>query len=146
MNARLAADAVGCHQMDRPGGARSRQWRDHYADQINSNRSVDPSGSSRWPDAANPRAYTDMKAPARKGQSQRPSTRMKEGAAGSAATSFTWDVYAFGAQADAGWLQGQRTSLGRGDQDFGPAQTAWPSQPRHGYPVSARPTTAPTPM
>ena len=26
---------------------------------------------------------------------------MKEGAAGSAATSFTWDVYAFGAQSDA---------------------------------------------
>ena len=121
VNARLAADAVGATKMDRPEwcSVNPANGEIYYTLTNNSNRSVDPSGSSQLaPDAANPRAYTDMKGTsAQKGNPNGHIVRMKEGAAGSAATSFTWDVYAFGAQADADGSKVNLSSL-TGDQDF----------------------------
>ncbi len=121
VNARIAADAVGATKMDRPEwcSVNPANGEIYYTLTNNSNRSVNPSGSSQLaPDAANPRAYTDMKGTsAQNGNPNGHIVRMKEGSAGSAATSFTWDVYAFGAQADADGTKVNLSSL-TGDQDF----------------------------
>ena len=105
VNARLAADAVGATKMDRPEwcGVNPANGEIYFTLTNNSNRNVNPSSSSQVaPDSANPRVYTDMKgATAQNGNPNGHILRMKEAAAGSAATSFTWDVYAFGAQSDA---------------------------------------------
>jgi secreted PhoX family phosphatase len=85
VNARLAADAVGATKMDRPEwcSVNPANGEIYYTLTNNSNRSVDPSGSSQLaPDAANPRAYTDMKGTsAQKGNPNGHIVRMKEGAA-----------------------------------------------------------------
>ena len=70
------------------------------------------------PDSANPRAYTDMKgSSAQNGNPNGHILRIKEGSAGSAATTFTWDVYLFGAQSDADASKVNLSSL-TDDQDF----------------------------
>ncbi len=106
VNARLAADAVGATKMDRPEwcGVHPTTGEVYFTMTNNSNRRVEPTGSQMLVDSANPRAYTDPQTdPVRtnNGNVNGHILRMKEGAAGSAATSFTWDIYVFGAQADA---------------------------------------------
>nr|MDP2192724.1 PhoX family phosphatase [Rhodoferax sp.] len=121
VNARIAADAVGATKMDRPEwcGVNPANGEIYFTLTNNSNRRVDPASSSQLaPDSANPRFYTDMKGTTT--QSGNPNghiLRMKEGAAGSAATSFTWDVYAFGAQSDADATKVNLSNL-TVDQDF----------------------------
>ena len=86
----------------------------------NSNRRVDPAagGSQLAPDSANPRAYTDFKGTtAQIGNPNGHILRMKEGTVGSAATTFTWDVYLFGAQSDADATTINLSGL-TADQDF----------------------------
>jgi secreted PhoX family phosphatase len=63
INTRLAADAVGATKMDRPewNAVNPANGEIYFTLTNNSNRSVDPTGSQYLPDAANPRAYTDMK-------------------------------------------------------------------------------------
>jgi len=81
----------------------------------NSNRSIDPTGSQYLPDAANPRAYTDMKGASKQnGNPNGHLVRMKEGATVSA---FTWDVYLFGAEAGADKSLVNISAL-TADQDF----------------------------
>lgn len=120
-NARLAADAVGATKMDRPewSGVHPTNGEIYFTLTNNSNRSVDPTGSSQLaPDAANPRAYTDMKGTtAQKGNPNGHLVRMKEGSAGAGATSFTWDVYLFGAEAGADTGKVNISNL-TADQDF----------------------------
>lgn len=105
VNARIAGDAVGATKMDRPewGGVNPANGEIYQTLTNNSNRRVEPSGSSLLaPDAANPRVYTDMKGTtAQPGNPNGHLLRMKEGSAGGAATSFTWDIYLFGAEAGA---------------------------------------------
>ncbi|MCF8167244.1 MAG: PhoX family phosphatase [Rhodoferax sp.] len=105
VNARLAADAVGATKMDRPEwcGVNPANGEIYFTLTNNSNRRVEASSSSQAAvDGPNPRAYTDMKGTsAQSGNPNGHILRMKEGTPGSAATSFTWDVYAFGAQSDA---------------------------------------------
>lgn len=105
VNARLAADAVGATKMDRPEwcAVNPANCEVYFTLTNNSNRRVEPSGSSQLaPDAANPRAYTDMKGTtAQAGNPNGHLLRIKEGAAGSAATAFTWDIYLFAAEAGA---------------------------------------------
>jgi secreted PhoX family phosphatase len=122
INARLAADAVGATKMDRPEwcSVNPANGEIYYSLTNNSNRSVNPSGSSQLaPDSANPRAYTDLKSGTteQKGNPNGHILRVKEGAAGAAATGFTWDVYAFGAQSDADAGKVNLSSL-TSDQDF----------------------------
>ena len=120
VNARLAADAMGATKMDRPEwcSVNPANGEIYYTLTNNSNRSVNPSGSQLAPDSANPRAYTDMKGEtAQNGNPNGHILRVKEGAAGAAATGFTWDVYAFGAQADADAGQVNLSSL-TSEQDF----------------------------
>ena len=121
VNSRLAADAVGATKMDRPEwcSVNPANGEIYYTLTNNSNRRVEPTGSSQLaPDGANPRVYTDMKGTsAQTGNPNGHILRMKEGAAGSTASTFTWDVYAFGAQADADTGKVNLSSL-TNDQDF----------------------------
>lgn len=121
VNARIAGDAVGATKMDRPewGGVNPANGEIYQTLTNNSNRRVDPSGSSQVaPDAANPRVYTDMKgSTAQLGNPNGHLLRMKEGAAGGSATSFTWDIYLFGAESGADKGMVNISSL-TADQDF----------------------------
>lgn len=105
VNTRLAADAVGATKMDRPEwcSVNPANGEIYFALTNNSNRRVEPSSSSQMaPDSANPRVYTDMKGSSSQvGNPNGHILRIKEGAAGTAATSFTWDVYLFGAESTA---------------------------------------------
>lgn len=106
INARLAADALGATPMDRP------EWTavnpvtgEMYCTLTNnSNRAVVPaSGSQRAVDAANPRAYldprTDGRSPGR-GNVNGHIVRLREAGDTSEATTFAWDIFAFGAGSD----------------------------------------------
>ena len=121
INARLAADAVGATRMDRPEwcSVNPANGEIYYSLTNNSNRTVDPTGSSQLaPDGANPRAYTDMKgATSQTGNPNGHILRVKEGSGTSSATAFTWDVYLFGAEAGA---DGGKVNLSNltADQDF----------------------------
>ncbi|PTT23003.1 phosphatase [Acidovorax sp. HMWF029] len=117
INTRLAADAVGATKMDRPewNAVNPANGEIYFTLTNNSNRSVNPSSSQYLPDAANPRAYTDMKGTtAQNGNPNGHLVRMKEGASVSA---FTWDVYLFGAEAGADKAMVNISSL-TADQDF----------------------------
>ena len=117
INTRLAADAVGATKMDRPewSAVNPANGEIYFALTNNSNRSVNPSGSQYLPDAANPRAYTDMKGTSsQNGNPNGHLVRLKEGAT---ATSFTWDVYLFGAEAGADKAMVNISAL-TADQDF----------------------------
>ena len=134
VNARLAADAVGATKMDRPEwcAVHPTTGEIYYTLTNNSNRKVEPSGSGQQAlDAANPRAYTDAPTAATApGNINGHIIRMKEGTDGSTATSFTWDVYLFGAQSDASLTQVNLSAL-TADQDFSSPDGLWFS-PRTG--------------
>ncbi|MNQ36015.1 hypothetical protein D3C85_495240 [compost metagenome] len=121
VNARLAADAVGATKMDRPEwcSVNPANGEIYYTLTNNSNRTVNPSGSSQLaPDSANPRAYTDMKgSSAQNGNPNGHIIRFKEGTGAAAATSFTWDVYLFGAESGADASKINLSNL-TADQDF----------------------------
>jgi uncharacterized protein len=121
INARLAADAVGATKMDRPEwcAVHPTTGEIYYTLTNNSNRRVAPSGSSQVAvDAANPRGYTDARGTTTQaGNVNGHIIRIKEGSGNAAATTFTWDVYLFGAQADADSNLVNLSSL-TSDQDF----------------------------
>ncbi|VXC27370.1 PhoX family phosphatase [Massilia sp. 9I] len=121
VNARLAADAVGATKMDRPEwcSVHPGTGEIYFSLTNNSNRRVEPSGSSQSaPDGPNPRVYTDMKGTtAQVGNPNGHIIRVKEGATGSTATGFTWDVYLFGAESGAPAGTVNLSSL-TADQDF----------------------------
>ena len=123
IHSRLAADALGATRMDRPEwcGVHPANGEIYFSLTNNSNRRAvpTPGGSQLEPDSANPRAYTDIKGMSTS-QSGNPNghiLRVKDGAAGPAALSFTWDVYLFGAEASAAPGAVNLSSL-TGDQDF----------------------------
>jgi secreted PhoX family phosphatase len=101
VNARLAGDAVGATKMDRPewGGVHPVTGDYYQTLTNNSNRRIEPAagGSQLAPDSANPRYYEDADGNKGKGNPNGHILRTKEGAA---VTSFNWDVYLFGAEAD----------------------------------------------
>ena len=121
INARLAADAVGATRMDRPEwcSVNPANGEIYYTLTNNSNRAVEPSGSSQLaPDGANPRAYADVKGTAvQRGNPNGHILRFKEGSGASAATAFTWDVYLFGAETGANGGLVNLSNL-TADQDF----------------------------
>ena len=117
INTRLAADAVGATKMDRPewNAVNPANGEIYFTLTNNSARSVNPGSGQYLPDAANPRAYTDMKGTsAQNGNPNGHLVRLKEGASVSA---FTWDVYLFGAEAGADKAMVNLSSL-TADQDF----------------------------
>ncbi|MES2756639.1 MAG: PhoX family phosphatase [Pseudomonadota bacterium] len=121
VNARLAADAVGATMMDRPEwcSVNPANGEVYFALTNNSNRRAEPGAAPQLaPNGPNPRAYTDLKGTT--SQSGNPNghiVRMKEGAGGNAAVTFTWDVYLFGAESGASLSMVNLSKL-TGDQDF----------------------------
>ena len=130
MNSRLAADAVGATRMDRPEwcAVNPINGEIYYTLTNNANRKVEPVGSAsaqQGLDAANPRSYTDAPTATTAAQNVNGHIlRMRELNNESAATSFTWDVYLFGAQADADQSLVNLSSL-TNDQDFSSPDGLW---------------------
>jgi len=117
INTRLAADAVGATKMDRPewNAVNPANGEIYFTLTNNSNRSINPTSSQYLPDASNPRAYTDMKGTsAQNGNPNGHLVRLKEGAS---VSSFSWDVYLFGAEAGADKALVNISAL-TADQDF----------------------------
>ncbi|NSL55328.1 PhoX family protein [Uliginosibacterium aquaticum] len=99
INARLAADAVGATKMDRPEWCSVNPANGEVYFTMTNNTSR----TAATVDAANPRAYTDTKGASttQNGNVNGHIIRIAESSANPAATSFKWDVYAFGAEATA---------------------------------------------
>ncbi len=108
INARLAADAVGATKMDRPEWCATHPTTGevYFTLTNNSNRRVAPTGTQTRVNAANPRAYADVRGgtATQSGNVHGHIVRLKDAAPG--ATAFTWDIYVFGAEAgsDAGFI------------------------------------------
>ena len=97
VHARLAGDAVGATKMDRPEwGAVNPLNGDVYMTLTNNSQRAN-SLTQPALDAANPRFYTDS---AGAGNVNGHIIRWREADGSAAATTFTWDVYVFGAQAN----------------------------------------------
>lgn len=100
INARHAADAVGATKMDRPEwGAVNPANGEVYFTMTNSNAASRPVAGTN---AANPRSYADNDGRAQTGNPNGHIVRFKEAAGASTATTFTWDIFLFGAESDAG--------------------------------------------
>ncbi|AEG94816.1 PhoX family protein [Ramlibacter tataouinensis] len=128
VNARLAADAVGATRMDRP------EWcavhpvtgEVYYTLTNNANRKVSPTGSQQPVDPANPRSYNDAatEAPASARNVNGHIIRLREDGGRGAATRFAWDIYLFGAEADADPARVNLSGL-NDDQDFSSPDGLW---------------------
>jgi uncharacterized protein len=120
INARLAGDAVGATKMDRPEwcSVNPANGEIFFTLTNNSNRRVEPGAAPQLaPDAANPRAYTDFKGTtAQNGNPNGHILRIKE-TTNAASTSFTWDIYLFGAESGADASKVNLSGL-TNDQDF----------------------------
>ena len=103
MHSRLAGDAAGATKMDRPEwcGVHPNTGEIYFTMTNNSNRRVAPTGSQMPVNAANPRAYSDIKdaSTTQLGNVNGHIIRMKEAGGEPTAATFTWDVYLFGAEA-----------------------------------------------
>jgi secreted PhoX family phosphatase len=102
VNTRHAADAAGGTKMDRPewGGIHPKTGEVYFA-LTNTNATSRPIDKV---DAANPRFYNDPKGQAQTAQRGNPNghvIRIAEAGGDHSATTFTWDVYVFGARATA---------------------------------------------
>ncbi|WP_418315752.1 PhoX family protein [Piscinibacter sakaiensis] len=129
VNARLAADAVGATKMDRPEwcAVHPSTGEVYFTLTNNSNRKLEPVASQQGLDAANPRAYSDSfngGAPGAPGNVNGHVIRIAESGGTAAATSFAWDVYLFGAQADADASSINLSAL-TADQDFSSPDGLW---------------------
>lgn len=105
VNSRIAGDAVGATKMDRPEwcSVNPANGEVYFTLTNNANRTPEPKGGSALePDAANPRAYSDVKGTSRvqTGNSHGHIIRLRE-AGGAGAKAFSWDIYLFGAEASA---------------------------------------------
>ncbi len=119
VHTRIAADAVGATRMDRP------EWVDvhpttgevYVTMTNNSSRRVAPTGTQTRVDAANPRAYADVRGGTAtlSGNVNGHIVRFKDSAPDS--TAFTWDVYLFGSEAGANPALVNLSGL-TSDQDF----------------------------
>ncbi len=129
MNSRLAGDVVGATKMDRPEwcAVNPLNGEIYYTLTNNSSRKVEPVGAAQAGlDATNPRSYSDSYAGAAAGAPGNVNghiLRMRENGNEPAATAFTWDVYLFGAQADA--AASVNLSSLTGDQDFSSPDGLW---------------------
>jgi secreted PhoX family phosphatase len=124
VNARHAARALGATRMDRPEwGAVNPRNGEIYFCLTNTNLS---SRGVMATDAANPRAFRDSDGNAGTGNPNGHIIRFKEGTGGSTATAFTWDIFLFGAEEDAG--AGINLSGLTAKNDFSSPDGLWFSQ------------------
>ncbi|MDT7518579.1 PhoX family phosphatase [Rhodoferax sp. TBRC 17660] len=129
MNSRLAADAVGATRMDRPEwcAVNPINGEIYYTLTNNANRKLEPTSSQQGLDAANPRSYQDSFNSGALGSAQNVNghiLRMREDSDEPSAVSFRWDVYLFGAQADADTALVNLSGLST-DQDFSSPDGLW---------------------
>ncbi len=129
VNARLAADAVGATKMDRPEwcAVHPSTGEIYYTLTNNSNRKLEPNASQQGLDAANPRSYRDAYGGGALGSAGNINghiIRMAEAGGAGSATTFTWDVYLFGAQSDASTTRVNLSGL-TADQDFSSPDGLW---------------------
>lgn len=121
VHARLAADAVGATKMDRPEwcGAHPTTGEIYFTMTNNSSRRLAPTGSQLPLNAANPRAYSDIRGASttQQGNVNGHIVRIKEAGGATTATTFQWDVYLFGAESAASPALINLSAL-TGDQDF----------------------------
>lgn len=98
VHTRLAADAVGATKMDRPewGAVNPANGEIYFSLTNNSSANRTPAKV----DAANPRAYNDPDGKKGSGNPNGHIIRFKETGNLSTATSFTWDIFLFGAEED----------------------------------------------
>jgi len=96
LNTRLAADKKGATPMDRPewGAVNPVNGEVYITLTNNSNRTV------AMTDAANPRSYKDNDSNTTTGNANGHIIRWREAGSNPAATTFTWDIYVFGAEGD----------------------------------------------
>ena len=96
LNTRLAADKKGATPMDRPewGAVNPVNGEVYITLTNNSNRTVSMT------DPANPRSYKDNSSNSTTGNANGHIIRWRETGSNPAATSFTWDIYVFGAESD----------------------------------------------
>ncbi|MFN3495028.1 MAG: PhoX family protein, partial [Hydrogenophaga sp.] len=100
VNARFAADAVGATPMDRPEwGAVNPKNGEVYVTLTNNAASL---RSPTTTDAANPRAYQDVDGRRGSGNPNGHIIRFREEGSQASAVQFTWDIFLFGAEEDAG--------------------------------------------
>jgi secreted PhoX family phosphatase len=129
INSRLAADAVGATRMDRPEwcAVNPINGEIYYTLTNNANRKLEPTPSQQGLDAANPRSYQDSFNGGALGSAQNVNghiLRMRENSDEPSAVSFRWDVYLFGAQADADTSLVNLSGLST-DQDFSSPDGLW---------------------
>jgi uncharacterized protein len=123
IHARLAADAQGATKMDRPewGAVHPKNGEVYFTLTNNSQRTLATA------DAANPRVHANVQpGSTSKGNINGHIIRWKEANADAAATSFTWDVFLFGARAGAD--ASINLSALTQDNDFSSPDGLWFSQ------------------
>lgn len=132
INARLAADAVGATKMDRPEWCSVHPTTGEIYYTLTNNTTSSGTGGRRISgpgsqalDPANPRDYNDMKgSSSQNGNVNGHIIRLSETGGEGTATTFKWDVYLFGAQADADLSKVNLSSL-TNDQDFSSPDGIW---------------------
>ncbi|MFH0709114.1 MAG: PhoX family phosphatase [Pseudomonadota bacterium] len=125
INTRLAADALGATKMDRPEWCSVHPTTGEVYVTLTNNSDRAKSGKYGL-DAANPRYYTDTygSSTTNKGNVNGHIIRWKEASNDPAATTFTWDIYLFGAQADANGTNVNISGL-TNDNDFSSPDGLW---------------------
>ncbi len=104
INARIAADAAGATKMDRPEWGGVNPVNGEVYQTLTNNVSSSVGRGVRTPlDAANPRYYADTKgSTVSRGNVNGHIIRWQETGKNPAAATFAWDIYLFGARANAG--------------------------------------------
>jgi secreted PhoX family phosphatase len=123
INARQAADAAGATKMDRPewGGVNPQNGEFYVSLTNNSTRGT----TGPAVDAPNPRSYAEPRGETMQtGNPNGHILRLREADSDNAATTFSWDVYLFGAQADADPATVNLSGLGP-DNDFSSPDGLW---------------------
>lgn len=125
VNARLAADTVGATPMDRPEWTAVNPANGQvYLTLTNNNAAGRPLAGT---DAANPRHYNDPNGTAQTANYGNPNghiIRLRETGDTTEATTFTWDIYLFGAGADLDAANINISGL-TADQDFSSPDGLW---------------------
>jgi uncharacterized protein len=124
LNTRLAADAVGATKMDRPEwGAINPANGEIYMTLTNSSNRT-----AATTDSSNPRVYSDLRGTVtQNGNVNGHIIRFAETANEASALKFRWDVYLFGAQADADPARVNLSGL-TADNDFSSPDGLWFSE------------------
>ncbi len=129
INTRLAADAVGATKMDRPEWAAVNPVNGEvYLTLTNNSAALRPLAGT---DAANPRHYNDPRGASNQfGNPNGHIIRQREANGNAEATTFTWDIYVFGAGAD---LNAANVNLSGLDasNDFSSPDGLWFSRPQN---------------